>query len=114
MDHIGLSAGFRTCICPICGISVHQDQISRHVELHFETKTASGKPTQLHIDLNDHSAGNFRGKIDTITLADNFLSVCRIFLTNSCYGINFLEFLGLEMLHLGDLRAWSGTLMLKS
>lgn len=67
MDHIGLSAGFRTCICPICGISVHQDQISRHVELHFETKTASGKPTQLHIDLNDHSAGNFRAAASSLT-----------------------------------------------
>ena len=36
-----MATGFRTCICPVCGISVHQDQISHHVEQHFAPSPTS-------------------------------------------------------------------------
>jgi len=59
MEHIGISAGFRTCICPVCGIPVHQDQISHHVELHFGGTTTQDQCPQM--DFTNYSSNSLHG-----------------------------------------------------
>ena len=58
-----MSLNIRTCICPVCGVSVNQDHISQHVEHHFsspskETATASS----TNCDLQQVVPGTSQGK----------------------------------------------------
>lgn len=68
------AAAFRTCICPICGISVHQDQISRHVELHFASPAASSdQQHHQHLGFNNIQSGGHRGNSFFTKKKQNFL-----------------------------------------
>ena len=92
MEHIGISAGFRTCICPVCGIPVHQDQISHHVELHFGGTTTQDQCPQM--DFTNYSSNSLHGEICQMVL----FTIFRCYLPIRLYHI--LGSKRLELLHL--------------